>query len=210
MLKTIISNLSAGFGPRKTALVIGGLVVGVAAIVGGAAAIGVMVATEVTKPQPAEARTGQVIADDPDAIAPVAARLSLMERQIELMNLGDAWDYEITQLLTCVSDIDPNPDDYGPYRRSWKAQLRASGGAQTLGTFTPIGDGLRFVGKEPSYGPGSVELDVGGAYEMRAQQRAAGAHWQQWSDWRSCGVLLPRYPETPGQLTWLQAHLPVE
>ena len=203
MLTTIISNLSAGFRPRKTALVIGGLVVGVAAIVGGAAAIGVMVATEVTKPQPAEARTGQVIADDPDAIAPVAARLSLMERQIELMNLGDAWDYEITQLLTCVSDIDPNPDDYGPDRRSWKAQLRASGGAQTLGTFTPIGDGLRFVGKLSSDHPGTVELDVGGAYEMRAQQRAAGAPWQQWSDWRSCGVLLPRYPETPGQPTWL-------
>ena len=205
MLTTIISNLSAGFGPRKTALVIGGLVVGVAAIVGGATAIGVMVATEVTIPQPAEARTGQVIADDPDAIAPVAARLSLMERQIELMNLGDAWDYEITQLLTCVSDIDTNPDDYGPDRRSWRAQLRASGGAQTLGTFTPIGDGLRFVGKESSYGPGAVELNVGRAYEMRAQQRAAGAPWQQWSDWRSCGVLLPRYPETPGQPTWLPA-----
>ena len=203
MLTTIISNLSAGFRPRKTALVIGGLVVGVAAIVGGAAAIGVMVATEVTKPQPAEARTGQVIADDPDAIAPVAARLSLMERQIELINLGDAWDYEITRLLTCVSDIDPNPDDYGPDRRSWRVQLRASGGAQTLGTFTPIGDGLRFVGKLSSDRPGTVELDVGGAYEMRAQQRAAGAPWQQWSDWRSCGVLLPRYPETPGQPTWL-------
>ena len=203
MLTTILSNLSAGFRPRKTALVIGGLVVGVAAIVGGAAAIGVMVATEVTKPHPAEARTGQVIADDPDAIAPVAARLSLMELQIELLNLGDAWDYEITQLLTCVSDIDPNPDDYGPDRRSWRVQLRASGGAQTLGTFTPIGDGLRFVGKLSSDGPGAVELNVGTAYEMRAQQRAAGAHWQQWSDWWSCGILLPRYPETPGQPTWL-------
>ena len=203
MLTTILSILSAGFGPRKTALVIGGLVVGVAAIIGGAAAIGVMVATEVTKPQPAEARTEQVIADDPDAIAPVAAQLSLMERQIELMNLGDAWDYEITQLLTCVSDIDPNPDDYGPDRRSWRAQLRASGGAQTLGAFTPIGDGLRFVGIQPANGPGTVELNVGSAYEMRAQQRAAGAPWQQWSDWRSCGVLLPRYPETPGQPTWL-------
>ena len=207
MLTTILSNLSAGFRPRKTALVIGGLVVGVAAFIGGAAAIGVMVAAEVTKPQPAEARTGQVIADDPDAVAPVAARLSLMERQIELMNLGDAWDYEITPLLTCVSDIDPNPDDYGPDRRSWRAQLRASGGAQTLGTFTPIGDGLRFIGIQPSDRPGTVELDVGRAYEMRAQQRNAGVttRWSEWSEWRSCGVLLPRYPETPGQPTWLPA-----
>ena len=109
MLKTVISNLGAGFGPRKTALVIGGLVVGVAAIIGGAAAIGVMVANATTTPRQAEARTAQAIADTPDAVAPVAARLARLERQVDLMNLGDTWDYEISRLLTCVSDFDPNP-----------------------------------------------------------------------------------------------------
>ena len=213
MLKTVISNLSAGFGPRKTALVVGGLVVGAAAIIGGAAAaIGVMVATEVTKPQPAEARTAQAIADTPDAVAPVAARLARLEQQIGLMNLGDTWDYEISRLLTCASDIDPNPDDYGPDHRSWRAQLRASGGAQTLGTFIPNGPGLHFIGIQPVNGPGTVALDVGRAYEMRAQERSAGVTtpWSEWSEWRSCGILLPRYPEQPGQLTWLQAPRPVE
>ena len=212
MLKTVIANLSAGFGPRKTALVVVGLVVGIAAIIGGAAASGVMVATEVTKPQPAEARTGQVIADTPDAVAPVAARLARLERQVELVNLQGRWDYEIAQLLTCVGDIDPNPDDYGPDLGSWRAQLRASGGAQTLGTFIPNGPGLHFIGIQPSNGPGTVALNVGRAYQMRAQERSAGVTtpWSEWSEWRSCGVLLPRYPEQPGQLTWLQAPRPVE
>ena len=210
MLKTVISNLSAGFGPRKTALVVGGLVVGVAVILG--VALLVLLATEGTKPQPAEARTAQAIADTPDAVAPVAARLARLEQQIDLMNLGDTWDYEISQLLTCASDIDPNPDDYGPDRGSWRAQLRASGGAQTLGTFIPNGPGLHFIGIQPSNGPGTVELNVGRAYQMRAQERSAGVTtpWSEWSEWRSCGVLLPRYPEQPGQLTWLQAPRPVE
>ena len=212
MLKTIIANLSAGFGPRKTALVIGGLLVGVAAIIGGAAAIGVMVANATTTPRQAEARTAQAIADTPDAVAPVAARLARLERQIELVNLQGRWDYEIAQLLTCVGDIDPNPDDYGPDRGSWRAQLRASGGAQTLGTFIPNGPGLHFIGIQPSNGPGTVELNVGRAYQMRAQERSAGVTtpWSEWSEWRSCGILLPRYPEQPGQLTWLQAPRPVE
>ena len=210
MLKTIISNLSAGFGPRKTALVVGGLVVGVAAIIGGA--LLVLLATEGTKPQPAEARTAQAITDTPDAVAPVAARLARLEQQIDLMNLGDTWDYEISRLLTCASDIDPNPDDYGPDHRSWRAQLRASGGAQTLGTFIPNGPGLHFIGIEPVNGPGTVALDVGRAYQMRTQERNPGVTtpWSEWSEWRSCGVLLPRYPETPGQLTWLQEPRPVE
>ena len=210
MLKTIISNLSAGFGPRKTALVVGGLVVGVAAIFGGA--LLVLLATEGTKPHPAEARTGPVIADVPDAVASVAARLALLEQQIELINLQGRWDYEISQLFTCVGDIDPNPDDYGPDRGSWRAQLRASGGAQTLGTFIPNGPGLHFIGIQPSNGPGTVELSVGRAYQMRAQERSAGVTtpWSEWSEWRSCGILLPRYPEQPGQLTWLQAPRPVE
>ena len=212
MLRTIISNLSAGFGPRKTALVISGLVVGVAAIIGGAAAIGVMVANATTTPRQAEARTAQAIADTPDAVAPVAARLARLERQIELVNLQGRWDYEIAQLLTCVGDIDPNPDDYGPDRGSWRAQLRASGGAQTLGTFIPNGPGLHFIGIQPSNGPGTVELNVGRAYQMRAQERSAGVTtpWSEWSEWRSCGILLPRYPEQPGQLTWLQAPRLVE
>ena len=208
MLKTIMPNLGTSFGARKTALVIGGLVVGVAAIIG--VALLVLLATEGTKPQPAEARTGPDSADVPDAVASVAARLALLERQIELINLQDRWDYEIAQLLTCVSDIDPNADDYGPDRRSWRAQIRHAGGAQTLGGFTPIGDGWRFMGRQPSDGVGTVELDSGTAYEMRAQQRGAGVLWGEWSEWRSCGVLLPRYPEMPGQLTWLQAPLPVE
>ena len=212
MLKTIIANLSAGFGPRKTALVVVGLVVSVAAIIGGAAAIGVMVANATTTPRQAEARTAQAIADTPDAVAPVAARLARLERQIELVNLQGRWDYEIAQLLTCVGDIDPNPDDYGPDRGSWRAQLRASGGAQTLGTFIPNGPGLHFIGIQPSNGPGTVELNVGRAYQMRAQERSAGVTtpWSEWSEWRSCGILLPRYPEQPGQLTWLQAPRPVE
>ena len=213
MFATFISTLKAGgLGKRQIALVVSTLAIGVVATMVGATAIGVMVATEVTKPQPAEARTAQAIADTPDAVAPVAARLARLERQIELVNLQGRWDYEIAQLLTCVGDIDPNPDDYGPDRGSWRAQLRASGGAQTLGTFIPNGPGLHFIGIQPSNGPGTVALDVGRAYQMRAQERSAGVTtpWSEWSEWRSCGILLPRYPEQPGQLTWLQAPRPVE
>ena len=187
---------------RLVALAVGVLVIGVVAIGVGATAIGVMVATKITEPRPAEARTEPIIAHAPDSIVPVAARLSLIEKQIELMNLGDTWDYEISQLLTCASDIDPNAEDYGQERRSWRAQIRHAGGAQTLGGFTPIGDGLHFIGREPVNGPGTVELGAGRAYEMRAQERNAGiaTPWSEWSEWRSCGILLPRYPEQP---TWL-------
>ena len=178
----------------RNKLVIGTLLVGVGAILAlGATAIGLMVVSDISEPLPAEALA-----------EPVEARLSLVETQLQLMNLGDSWEYDIAQILTCVDDIDINPDDYGPDRRSWEAQIRHAGGAQTLGTFTPVGAGLHFIDGRTNSG-GTVDLKVGTAYEMRAQQRNAGVStpWEQWSDWRPCGVLLPRYPETPGQSTWL-------
>ena len=213
MFATFISTLKAGgLGKRQVALVVSTLAIGVVGHHGGRYGHRRDGGHRGHQTQPAEARTAPAIADTPDAVAPVAARLARLERQIELVNLQGRWDYEISQLLTCVGDIDPNPDDYGPDRGSWRAQLRASGGAQTLGTFIPNGPGLHFIGIQPSNGAGTVELNVGRAYQMRAQERSAGVTtpWSEWSDWRSCGILLPRLSRAARQLTWLQAPRPVE
>lgn len=166
-----------------------GLALGVVSILTVVGAVGMMVVNDDTEP-PLDA---------------AVSRISLLEQQVQLMNLGDTWEYEIERVLACVPNLNPDPDDYGPYRRSWRAQLRASGGAQTLGTFTPVGSGLHFIdGRQPANDSSTVKLTPGTAYEIRTQQRTVDAPWGEWSDWRSCGVLLPRYPEANGKTTWLR------
>ena len=79
-----------------------GLALGVVSILTVVAAVGMMVVNDDTEP-PLDA---------------AVSRISLLERQVQLMNLGDTWEYEIERVLACVPDLNPDPDDYGPYRRS--------------------------------------------------------------------------------------------
>ncbi len=178
-------------------------VMAISMVFGGLIAVVAMSATGATAQPAAEAKS-----TDPatlQLLEDLDRRLSLSETQIALSNLDYTWEYDNQKVLSCVDHIDPGPADFGPDRHSWRAQIRKAGGQETLASFIPSGDRVSALGRKATDAEVTVELDVGSKYEMRYQQRPPGHRWDEaWTSWESCGVLLPRYPETPGQATWLQ------
>ena len=195
MFKKIFKRM-AWFRPSYVA------VIAVSMVCGGLIAVVAMSATGAPAQPAVEAKS-----TDPATLRlqDLDRRLSLAETQIALGNMDYTWEYDNQEVLSCIDHIDPDPADFGPDRRSWRAQIRKAGGVETLGTFIPAGEQVNFLGRNTINTEVTVELDVGTAYEMHTKQRPPGHRWDEaWTPWQSCGILLPKYPQSANQATWLQ------